>query len=799
MEFIYKTLASIMKPYLVSKSKKAFPVTNETLFSDKLEHDVTITRDTYGIPHISGQAITDVMFAQGYVHAQDRLWQMELNRRTAKGELSEIFGKMALTTDRTARTFGFARLGLQDYESLSDTSKKILEAYIDGINFFLSKDDLVLPVEFSLIHHKPKPWELADVLALSRLMMWQLSHAWYSKLIRADIIAKAGPELATELEINNPNDQGIILPDGIDFNILDASGILKKVTGPFLDRNAGSNSIAISGKYTASGKPILANDMHLAVTTPALWYMNHLEFPDNFSAGVTVPGLPAVLVGHNKYFGWTATLAFTDCADLFIEKIDKEHKTYEFKGEQRPLTVFTEEIHIKDKNTPVHTEEVLCTDHGIIISDIIATGEYALAVKDTALSSSPAMDGFFQLNTGKNWNDFVAAVKLITIPQLNVSYADVEGNIGYWCTGTVPIRSNGKSFDVPVAGWTGEYDWTGFVPFEEMPHAFNPERGFIVTANNKVIPDDFPRFLGNVWMNGYRSTVLTNLLSDAIKDNTKITASFINKALYSTYCLPAVELAEHIDNLQSTDSDVMKAQDILSQWDKHMSKDSVGATLYEVIRYTLFKNLIVPTLGNDLTESFMGAGFEPILLPSHEFYGHDTTVLLRLLNNPQSLWIQQAGGKDAILTQSIKDALKWLKKELGPIRSDWQWGNIHQALFPHAFDIKKPLNYIFNPKAIGMDGTTDTPKQSAMYPNAPYHNRAWSISYRQLLDFGDDDEPYNAMLAPGQSGLLSHPHYDDLIPLWERGDHIKFLANPSTIKKFTEGKIDIIKYETTPD
>ncbi len=799
MEFIYKSIATVLKPYIKYRSKKAFPNINETLSSDKLEHEVTITRDTHGIPHISGSSLNDVVFAQGYVHAQDRLWQMELNRRTAKGELSEIFGKLALDTDRTARTFGFTRLGLQDYDSLSDTSKKLLDAYIAGINYFLGRDSLVLPVEFSLIGHKPKPWELADVLALSRLMMWQLSHAWYSKLIRADIISKAGPELASELEINNPNDQGIILPDGIDFNILDASGILKKVAGPFLDRNAGSNSIAVSGKYTASGKPILANDMHLAVTTPALWYMNHLDFKDNFSAGVTVPGLPMVLVGHNKYFGWTATLAFTDCADLFMEKIDTTNKTYEFKGEQRPLTVFPEEILIKDKKKPVHTEEVLRTEHGIIISDIITTGEYALAVKDTALSSSPAMDGFFQLNLGKNWNDFVAAVKLITIPQLNVSYADVEGNIGYWCTGTVPIRSNGKSFDVPVAGWNGEYEWTGFVPFEEMPHAFNPERGFIVTANNKVIPDDFPRFLGNVWMNGYRSTVLTNMLTQAIKDNTKITASFVNKALYSTYCLPAVELSEHINNLRTDDSDVLKVKSILSQWDKHMSKNSVGATLYEVIRYTLFKKLLVPTLGTDLTESFMGAGFEPIILPSHEFYGHDTTVMLRLLNNRQSLWIKNAGGKEIILIQSIKDALTWLKKELGPIRSDWQWGHIHQALFPHAFDIQKPLNYIFNPKAIAMDGNTDTPKQSAMYPNNPYHNRAWSISYRQLLDLGDSEEPYNAMLAPGQSGHVNHPHYDDLIELWERGDHIKFFVNSESIIKHSEGKIVFIRSEKSSD
>ena len=789
MDIIYKSLASLMRPIITYRSKKAFPNINETITSDKLSHDVTVIRDEHGIPHISGKTLEDVVFAQGYVHAQDRLWQMELNRRTAKGELSEIFGKIALNTDRTARTFGFTRLGLQDYDSLSDLSKKLVDSYIAGINFFLSNDNLSLPVEFSLIGHKPKLWERSDVLALSRLMMWQLSHAWHSKLIRAEIVSKAGPDLASELEINNPNDQGIVLPDGIDFNVLDAAGILKKTTGPFLDKNIGSNSIAISGKYTESGKPLLANDVHLAVTTPALWYLNHLEHETNYSAGVTVPGLPMVLIGRNKHFGWTATLAFTDCADLFIEKINKENKTYEFKGEHRPVTVIAEDINIKDKKNPVFTEQVFTTEHGIIISDVVKTGEKVVAVKDTALSPTTAMDGFFKLNTGTGWNDFVSAVKHITVPQLNISYADDKGNIGYWCTGTVPIRNNGRTFDVPMPGWTGEHEWVGFVPFEDMPHAFNPERGFIVTANNKVIPDTFPSFLGNVWMNGYRSSVISKAIERIINDNAKITPALINKSMYSTYCLPAVELSEHIINLNTIDSDVNKVKSILSKWNKHMSKTSVGATLYEVIRYYLVKNILAPTLGNELTESFMGTGFEPILLPSHEFYGHDTTVLLRMLANPDSQWLRQIGGKDEILIKSIKDAVTWLSRELGPIRTDWQWGHIHKALFPHAFDIQKPLNYIFNPNAIPMDGNTDTPKQSAMLPDRPYHNRAWSISYRELFDFSNSDNSFFVMLAPGQSGLLGHKHYDDLIEKWEKGDYIELYVNEKAIDKHSEGKL----------
>ena len=789
MDFLYKSLAAVLKGPIRYRSKRSFPNTNETISSPELSSDVTVTRDAHGIPHIHGQSLEDVVFVQGYVHAQDRLWQMELNRRAARGQLSEIIGKDALNTDRTARTFGFERLGLQDYEQTSEFSKKLFISYINGVNFFLAHNTKSLPVEFMLIRHKPRKWELADVLALSRLVMWQLSHAWYSKLIRADIISKAGQDLAQELEINSAYDQGIILPSGIDFNILDASNILKKVKGPFLDRNMGSNSIAVSGRFTESGKPLLANDAHLAVTTPSIWYLNHLLHKDNFSTGASIPGIPMVLLGANRYFAWTATLSFTDCADLFIERINKESKTYEYKGQQLPCTVIRDEIKIKDKKKSSHTVEILITRNGVVISDILSTEELVVSVRDTALQTSPAIDGFFKLNIGTNWNDFVSAVKNISIPQLNVSYADQEGNIGYWCTGTVPLRSNGKSFYVPVPGWTGEFDWTGFVPFEEMPHALNPEQGFIVTANNKVIPDTFPQFLGNVWMNGYRSSVITKFISEAIQAGTKISPAMISKIMYNTYCIPAHELLKHISEVQTTDSDIIKVQMVLTTWDRTMSKTSVGATLYEVIRYHLVKNILVPTLGNSAVESFMGLGFDPVLLPSHEFYGHDTTVLLRLLDNSDSNWIRNAGGKEKLLVTSIKQAVAWLTKELGPIRDEWHWGRIHKALFPHAFDIKKPLNYIFNPKAIPMDGNTDTPKQSAMLPNNPYHNRAWSVSIRHLFDFSCYPEYFREIISPGQSGILGHKHYDDFITDWEKGTYRIVYLQPEKFKLLAEGKM----------
>jgi len=395
MSTLHTVIGLILQAGLTWLSRRRLPQTEGTLHLPGLEGPVEIIRDRWGVPHIYADTLNDLFFAQGFVHAQDRLWQMEINRRIATGHLSELFGEIALDTDRLTRTFGFRRLAEADLSSTGEL-RDALEAYASGVNAFLDQADGRLPVEFTLLRHQPEPWSPLDSLAWARVMIWNLSHAWASEIVRARLVEKLGPERAAELEIRYPE--------------------------------------------------------QLNVT------------------GVSLPGVPLVMVGHNAHIAWGMTLAFTDCEDLFVEQFHPEDPhQYQFQGEWRDAEVVRESISVKGRATP-YTEEVIITHHGPVISDVVGYPTQRLAVQSMALRPCPAIQGWFQLNQARGWDDFVAAMRLIEAPQLNVVYADVDGNIGYWVTGKVPVRARGQGL-VPAPGWNGEYEWVGEIPFEEMPHA----------------------------------------------------------------------------------------------------------------------------------------------------------------------------------------------------------------------------------------------------------------------------------------------------------------------------------------
>ncbi|MFV2015883.1 MAG: penicillin acylase family protein, partial [Candidatus Heimdallarchaeota archaeon] len=422
---------------------------------------------------------------------------MELNRRVAKGTLSELFGEVALDTDKISRVLGFYRLGKADWENMGESDQELINSYIKGINAHINSLETKLPIEFSLIKHKPQLWTPQDSMAFMRLMIFQLSHAWYGEVIRAKLIEAVGEENAAKLEIHYPLDNPSVLPETeIEFNKIDKTGKLRKVQGPFIKQSMGSNSWVISADKSATGSPILCNDMHLQLSTPSIWYKMHLKSNNINSTGVSLPGVPLVLVGHNDKISWGITLAFTDAEDLFIETFDKENPftRYRYKEKWKESEIILEEIEIKDRES--HIEKVIFTDHGVIVSDILSNKNERLALSSMSLRPAKTLMGFKLLNYAKDWNDFVEAMRHIEAPQLNIVYADKK-NIGYWLTGKIPIRKKGNGM-VPVNGSTGQFDWKGEVPFEEMPHAFNPKRGYIVTTNNKVISDDFPHYLGSV-------------------------------------------------------------------------------------------------------------------------------------------------------------------------------------------------------------------------------------------------------------------------------------------------------------
>lgn len=783
MTLIFDILAPIARAGITWLSRKRLPQINGTIKLSGISKSVEIIRDRWGIPHIFAQDEADLFFAQGFIHAQDRLWQMELNRRTARGQLAELFGDIALDTDRATRTFGFNRLGQTDWQNMEGETRDAVLAYTKGVNAYLDMPSAPMPVEFSLLGHRPRPWEPEDCTAFARVMMWQLSHAWYGEIVRAQMIETAGEEHAAELMIHYPTVSPTTLPKGIEFNRLGEGGILIKENGPFLERGLGSNAWAIAGSKSNTGKPYLCNDMHLPLSMPGLWYQVHLVGGKYNVTGVSLPGEPMVLVGHNENIAWGITLAYIDCEDLFIEQFDPQNADrYLYKGEWVKGTVIDEVIPRKGK-AEAHHEKVIITRHGPVISDVVGYSAQRLAVNSMALQPSPNLTGWMKLNQASNWDEFIGALKLIEAPQLNICYADVFGNTGYWVTGRTPIREKGDG-SIPVPGWTGEYEWVNEVPFEDMPHAFNPEKGYVVSCNHKIVPDDYPYYLGNVWMNGYRARRIEDILSGK---ETLTPQDFRNLHMDCT-CIPGKLWVEKVSQIESDDPIVKKAMTCIRSWDGVLDPQSVGGCLYEVSRYFMARNLVESVLGEEKTMLWMGKGFNPVLFTASEFYGHDITIVLRLLDQSDSWWMQQTGGKEKFVTESIKKAAVWLTSKFGDNPQNWQWGKLHTASFPHAMGIQKPLDQVFNRGPYPIGGDTDTPFQSAMLPNEPYENKAWSPTFRQIVDMSDLSKSVT-ISPPGQSGQIGSRHYDDFIPLWLKGEYAPMLWTREQIEKEAEGKL----------
>ncbi|MBN1953671.1 MAG: penicillin acylase family protein [Anaerolineae bacterium] len=752
-----------------------------------LEAPVEIIRDRWGMPHIYAADLHDLFFAHGFVHAQDRLWQMELNRRVGAGRLSEIFGPVALDTDRFSRTFGFSRLAAVDVDTCDERLHALLQAYADGVNQFLARADGRLPVEFALLRYRPEPWTLLDSLTWSRVMMWTLSHAWFGELVRARLIEQVGPERAAELEIRYPERHPLTLPQGIEFNRLTVDGMLQAAQGPFLQQAFGSNSWAVSAARTNTGSAMLCCDMHLPLQLPSIWHAAHLvagaDGEQFHVSGVSLPGVPLVLVGHNARIAWGATLAFTDCEDLYVERfhpVNPYH--YEVEGDWQEAQVIHEVIQVKGRDEP-HVEEVVVTRHGPVISDVVGATGQRLAVKSMALQPADVFEGWYRLNTARGWDDFVTAMRGIAAPQLNVPYADVEGNIGYWITGRVPVRAKGQGL-VPAPGWNGEYEWVGEVPFAEMPHALNPVQGYVISCNHRIVPDDYPHYLGSVWMNGYRARRLV----DVFEERGVLTQEDFRALHVDVHSLPGLEFARRLDGLAADDPRLQEALEQLRAWDGELSAGSVAGALYEVTLQRLIHNLWQPRLGPDLLYQLLGKGAHPLLHHASEFYGHATVTVLAMLDDPESVWVREAGGREALLLRSVGEAVNWLEERLGPDMAGWQWGKIHQLTFPHAMAVQPPLDRVFNLGPYPIGGDTDTVCQTAYHAEAPYVVNAWAPSYRQIVDLGDLDRSL-MIHPPGQSGQLTSPHYDDLVEMWLAGEYVPMLWTRERVEEAAEGRL----------
>jgi penicillin amidase len=738
--------------------RRSLPVTNGTVRLAGPQAPIDVVRDAHGVPYIYAQNDLDAYFALGYVHAQDRLWQMEVQRRIGAGRLSEILGEATIQTDQFLRTLGTYRAAEQDWTGLSPQAQQVVESYIAGINAFLAANP-PLPVEFTVLGFKPDPWQPADVMVWAKMMAWNLGGDYEEEIIRSQVIQRVGEVRARELLPGYPDSGPFIIPDwpAAGAELIDLATELRQRFG-LGGLDIGSNNWVVSGSRTTTGKPLLANDPHLAAQIPAIWYLASLQGGNLNAVGATLPGAPAIILGHNERIAWGATNLGPDVQDLFIERVNPANPNeVEVNGSWQPLTVVSETIRVKGEDEPIYWA-ARSSRHGPLISDVLGDPGTTLALRWTALEGSDStMEAFLGLQYAQNWEDFRSALRSYIVPSQNLVYADVDGNIGYYGPGRIPIRAKGEGY-VPVPGWNDEYEWKGYIPFDDLPHEYNPARGYVVTANNQVVPDDYPYFLASSWAAPYRAARIEQMITakDKLSPEDMATIQGDQLSLQSRQLLPYL-LETPAETPEQT-----KAIDILRSWDGVAAQDSAAPAIYAAWLVHLQPAIFADDLGSALFEDF-GAGFHP-------------TYLATTLANNNSPWCDDVltpMDEDCRTTQqrALADALEDLTERMGSENIDtWQWGKIHQTLFPHTpFDEVDMLKGFFSRQiANGGDGAT---VNVAPFSAANPYDQRHLPSYRHIVDLSNLGNS-QFIQTTGQSGNVMSSHYDDLIPVWQQVQYL---------------------------
>lgn len=793
-----------------------------------LEKPVRIIRDKWGVPHIFAENIPDLLFAQGFVHAQDRLWQMEFNRRMVAGRLAEILGEIALPLDRWMRTLTLRRVAEYEVGLQEPEFRRYLQSYANGVNTYINKGPL--QIEFFLLRYRPESWVIADTLSWIKMMAWSLSVNWESEILRAHLVARLGPELAAELEPPQLPYWPYVIPPGAAYDRIGSTAVerakaARPFSGPSPYAGLGSNNWVIAGPKSLTGKPLLANDMHLGLTAPSIWYENHLVSKDFSVTGVTFPGIPGVVSGHNGYVAWGYTNGFPDVQDIYMEhlkKIPDGSIQAEYNGQWEKIQVIHELIKIK--NQKPFTEEVLITRHGPVINVLSPDfcGEQPLAMRWTALEPDKMIQVLFSFIQAKNCQQLHEALKFWTSPAQNVVYADTEGNIGYTFAGKVPIRSKNRG-RLPMPGWTAEYEWTAYVPFDALPHIENPDQGFIVTANNRVVSDDYPVRLDLEPITGDRAQRISEMILDNGLRNgqDKIDIPFIQRMQFDHTSPSARVFIRYFSQLtipnsaHNPETDLHAALKQLRNWNGILTAESTAAAIYQVYVRKLVWLVLSDKLGlkpegearrtpsvldnsasdsalADLTERVMGKGPNPILADSSMFGSHWLPWLINLLDHPDSKWFDLGQGekRDDVMRLALRLTVDQLNSTLGSSMQEWSWGRLHQVTFQHVLSSNHLLAPIFNlgPYPVGGDQTTIW----ATVTNSQNLDTDQMVGppYRMIIDLRNLENSVS-ILAPGQSGNPASPHYRDQVAAWFKGQYHPLLYHQPDIEKQAKHRLNL--------
>jgi penicillin amidase len=752
--------------------RRPWPRVDGTLSLPGLTARVEVIRDDLGVPQIYAQNEHDLFFAQGYVHAQDRLWQMEFNRRIGSGTLSAALGSATLETDRFLRTMGLRRAAEKDWALMGDETKALMQAYADGVNAFIETHQGLgeLPLEFTLLGVEPASWTPLDTLAWGKVMAYDLGGNYGMELFRARLIAEFGEEMAGQLVPPYPADGPVIIPPEARsyawLRGLPAGGAnpLASILGE--PRNGfGSNNWVVHGSRTATGKPLLADDTHLGLDMPSIWYENGLHGGRFDVVGYSFPGAPMVIIGHNQTVAWGVTNLGPDVQDLYIEQVDDpiHPSRYRFEGEWLDIATVQEVIEVKGEE-PVMLE-VYETHHGPIMNAVLDLPATAapLALRWTALDGTYLFRAVEGLDLASNWEEFRQALSYWDVPSQNFVYADVTGNIGYQSPGKIPIRAEGHQGVVPVPGWTGEYEWQGYIPFEELPSVYNPATGFVATANNKVVPDDYPYHLGSDWAAPQRAQRITDLL--AADDS--ITIEDMQRIHGQTYSLPAEALLPRLlAAVGVPENDLEEAAlGALREWDLYMEADRPGATIYEVWYYFLIQNTLRDELGEEFMEDYIG--LDDTHIPAMIDWAGRAEVAW--FDDTTTAWFET---REDIMRRSFTDALQWLSQVLGDDPSEWEWGRLHTKTFVHNPIGQSGialLENLFNSDTFPARGGTMT-VDAAWYSSEEFLAMGGGVSQRMVVNLADLDSSL-FIHTTGQSAHLFHPHREDMIELWQEVEY----------------------------
>jgi penicillin amidase len=800
-------LAIVLGAVGIFLARRSFPKTSGEVKLDGLNSPVEIYRDNYGIPQIYAQTSYDLFFAQGYVHAQDRFWQMDFWRHIGSARVSEMFGETQLETDIFLRTMGWARIAQQELDAMDADQVTLLQAYADGVNAYLADHKgTALSLEYAILKlltpgYTPEPWQPANTLTWGKVMAWTLGEGQMGIETEHAILLKTlTPEQIAELFPAYPSDHPVIVPN-LSLNTAPSSSTVQPQAGQTLadlhpafesllgsisnlesllgpsGSGIGSNNWAIAGSRTSTGKPFFANDMHLSEMMPSIWYEIGLHCtpkgPDcPFEvAGYSFPSAPGVIVGHTDRIAWGFTNVDPDVLDLYIEKINPDNPNqYEVNGNWVDMTLVHETIQVAGSD-PVELT-VRYTRHGPIIWDnpddhktaeekwgVELPSNFAISMRWTALEPVNVFKAIFGYDKAQNWDEYRQAAVYFSVPSQNMVYADIDGNIAYQTPGNIPIRNPGHSGVYPVPGWTDDYEWQGYIPFDQLPTTYNPPIGYIASANNAVVGTDYPYSITTNWDTGFRAARIVEMIETATGP---IDAAYIQKMHGDNYNASAAYMVPLLMQLNLQDQHLVEMRDMLTGWDYQNQMDLAAPAVYNAF----WRAALVRTFHDDLPEDYWPDGGEVWF-----------EVMRRLVQTPDSAWwddktTSATETRDDILLLAFSDTVAELEQILGTNTSKWTWGDLHTVTFHNqslGTSGVAPIEALFNrgpfPVSGGNSIVNATSWNGAETDPEKAYQVTWLPSERMVVDLSNLPVSL-AVNTTGESGHAFHRNYDDQIDLW---------------------------------